>query len=77
MTAIIGVAIENRIEEAVKFQQVITQYGCTIRTRIGLHNIGEYKCVNYGIILLEVTDRINEIYAALAKYWKVQLMRFE
>lgn len=77
MTAIIGVAIENRIEEAVKFQQVITQYGCTIRTRIGLHNIGEYKCVNYGIILLEVTDRINEIYDALAKYWKVQLMRFE
>ena len=76
MTAIIGVALENRIEEAIKFQEVITKYGCTIRTRLGLHNVGEYKCVNYGIILLEVSDKINEIYDVLAKDWKVQIMRF-
>ena len=76
MTAIIGVSLENRIEEAVKFQEIITKYGCTIRTRIGLHNIGEYKCVNKGIILLEVTEKVNEIYDTLAKYWEVQIMRF-
>lgn len=76
MTAIIGVALENRIEEAVKFQEILTKYGCTIRTRIGLHNVGEYKCVNFGIILLEVTDKINEIYDTLAKHWDVQIMRF-
>ena len=76
MTAIIGVALDNRIEDAIKFQQTITRYGCTIRTRLGLHNIGEYKCVNFGIILLEVTDNINEIYDELAKNWKVQIMRF-
>ena len=76
MTAIIGVALDNRIEEAIKFQEIITKYGCTIRTRLGLHNIGEYKCVNFGIILLEVTDNINEIYDELAKNWKVQIMRF-
>ena len=76
MTAIIGVSLENRIEEAVKFQEIITKYGCTIRTRIGLHNIGEYKCVNKGIILLEVTAKVNEIYDTLAKFWEVQIMRF-
>jgi hypothetical protein len=76
MTAIIGVSLENRIEEAVKFQEIITKYGCTIRTRIGLHNIGEYKCVNNGIILLEVTEKVNEIYDTLAKFWEVQIMRF-
>lgn len=76
MTAIIGVKLENRIEEAVKFQQIITEYGCTIRTRLGLHNIGEYKCINYGIILLEVTDKINEIYDKLASIWEVQIMKF-
>lgn len=76
MTAIIGIALENRMDEAVKFQEILTKYGCTIRTRIGLHNIGEYKCVNHGIILLEVTDKINEIYDTLAKYWDVQIMRF-
>lgn len=77
MTAIIGITLDNRQEQAVKFQEIITLYGCSIRTRIGLHNIGEYKCVNNGIILLEVVDKINEIYDTLSKYWKVQIMRFE
>ncbi|MBQ8460550.1 hypothetical protein IJ541_10680 [bacterium] len=76
MSAIIGVSLDNRIEEAVKFQEILTKYGCIIRTRIGLHNIGEYKCLNNGIILLEVTDKINEIYDTLAKEWNVQIMRF-
>ena len=76
MTAIIGVLLENRVDEAVKFQQILTECGCSIRTRIGLHNIGEYKCVNNGIILLEVVDKINDIYDILAKYWQVQIMRF-
>ena len=77
MTAIIGITLDNRQEQAVKFQEIITLYGCSIRTRIGLHNIGEYKCVNNGIILLEVVDKINEIYDTLSKYWEVQIMRFE
>ena len=76
MTAIIGVSIDNRIEEAVKFQEILTQLGCSIRTRIGLHNIGEYKCLNNGIILLEVIKDINEVYDTLSKYWKIQIMRF-
>ena len=53
MTAIMGVLLDNRLEEAVKFQEILTECGCDIRTRIGLHNIGEYKCVNSGIILLD------------------------
>lgn len=76
MTAIIGVQLENRIEEAVKFQEILTQIGCDIRTRIGLHNIGEYKCINDGIILLEVVNNINKIYDTLSRHWKVQIMRF-
>ena len=76
MTAIIGVLLEDRIEEAVKFQEIITKCGCNIKTRIGLHNIGEYNCVNNGIILLEVVNNINEIYDTLARHWKVQIMRF-
>jgi len=76
MSAIIGILLDNRVEEAVKFQQIITQCGCNIRTRIGLHNIGEYKCINHGIILLEVVDKVNEIYDTLSKYWQVQIMKF-
>ena len=76
MSAIMGILLDNRIEEAVKFQEIITGFGCNIRTRIGLHNIGEYKCINNGIILLEVVSNINEIYDTLSRHWKVQIMRF-
>ena len=76
MTAIMGILLENRIEEAVKFQQILSEYGCHIKTRLGLHPIGEYKCINNGIILLEVVNNINQIYDALSKYWQVQIMRF-
>ena len=71
-----GILLDNRIEEAVKFQEIITDFRCNIRTRIGLHNIGEYKCINNGIILLEVVNNINEIFDTLSRHWKVQIMRF-
>ena len=76
MSVIMGIKIGNRNEEAVKFQEILTQYGCNIRTRIGLHNIGEYKCTNNGIILLEVVNNINEIYDVLSKSWDVRTMKF-
>ena len=76
MTAIIGISVENRQEEAGKLQEILTSYGCVIRTRIGLHPMGEYKCLNYGVVLLEVIDKINEIYDELSKHWKVQIMKF-
>ena len=76
MSAIIGIQISNRIEEATKLQEILTSYGCLIKTRIGLHDMGEYKCLNYGIVLIQVVDKINEIYDELSKHWKVQIMKF-
>ena len=76
MTTIIGISLENRIEESLKFQKILTEYGCDIRTRIGLHSIGEYNCINSGIILLEVVNNTNAIYDTLTKYWPVQIMKF-
>ena len=76
MIAIMGILLDNRCEEAVKFQEIITSFGCNIKTRIGLHNIGEYNCVNEGIILLEVVNNINEIYDTLSRNWQVKIMKF-
>lgn len=76
MTAIIGISVDNRREEAAKLQDILTEYGCVIKTRIGLHDMGEYKCLNYGIVLIEVVDKVNEIYDKLSKYWQVQIMKF-
>lgn len=71
-----GISIENRREEAAKLQNILTDYGCMIKTRIGLHDMGEYKCLNYGVVLIEVVDKINEIYDTLSKHWHVQIMKF-
>lgn len=76
MTAIIGISIENRKEESQKLQDILTKYGCYIKTRIGLHDMGEYKCLNYGIVLIEVVDKINEIYDELNRHWTIQIMKF-
>ena len=76
MRAIIGIKIENRLQEALKLQKILTEYGCEIQTRIGLHPIGEYKCNNYGVVLVDVVSKINEIYDALSKHWDIQIMKF-
>lgn len=76
MSAIIGIQISNRLEEAAKLQEILTEYGCLIKTRIGLHDMGEYKCLNYGIVLIQVVDKINEIYDKLSQQWNVQVMKF-
>lgn len=76
MTAIIGISVDNRKNDSQKLQEILTKYGCSIKTRIGLHDMGEYKCLNYGIVLIEVVDKFNEIYDELTKYWKIQTMKF-
>ena len=76
MVAIMGIKVANRAQEAQKLQEILTQYGCEIQTRLGLHPIGDYKCNNYGIVLVEVINKINEIYDELSRFWEVQIMKF-
>ena len=76
LTAIMGIKLDNRTQESTKLQEILTTYGCHIKTRIGLHSIGEYKCSNSGIVLIEVVSKINEIYDELSRYWDVQIMKF-
>lgn len=76
MITIIGINIQNRQNEATKLQEILTKYGCYIKTRIGFHPMGEYKCNNFGIVLIEVTDKFNEIFDTLSQYWQVQVMKF-
>ena len=76
MSAIIGIQVSNRIEEATKLQEILTRYGCLIKTRIGLNDMGEYKCLKYGIVLIQVVDKINEIYDELSKHRQIQIMKF-
>lgn len=76
-TTIIGVCIEDRLENAVKFQKIITEYGCNIKTRIGLHSSMQDVCLNRGIALLEVSGDTFGLKEELSKHWQIQTMSFE
>ena len=76
-TTIIGVNLENRLETALKFQKIITEFGCEIRTRIGLHPSMNNVCLNRGIVLLEVSGCAELLIEKLKENWQIQLMIFE
>lgn len=56
MTTIIGIKISNRLESAVSVQEILTKFGCIIKTRIGLHEEINGQCSPKGLILLEIID---------------------
>lgn len=57
---IIGVHINNRMKNAKEVQGLLTEYGCSIKTRLGLHEVDENHCATSGIILLELTGKAEE-----------------
>ncbi|MGI6706657.1 MAG: hypothetical protein ACOX6S_10610 [Clostridia bacterium] len=50
---IIGVRMDNRVDNAVKLQEVLTKNGCKIKARLGLHEVSDDECANDGIIVLQ------------------------
>ncbi len=77
MKTIIGVKLENRKSDAEAFQKIITEYGCGIKTRIGLHDALGDVCSNSGIVLLEVVDdSAKELFKKLSEKWECKKMEF-
>ena len=60
---IIGVRMENRIDNAVKFQETLTKNGCKIKARLGLHDVSEGTCSNDGIIVLHPCGTKDDVEA--------------
>ena len=56
MTTIFGIRLDNRTQTAVEFQKVLTHYGCSIKTRLGLHEVANNQCAPNGLILLEIIN---------------------
>jgi len=60
-TRILGVLITDRQKEAGKVQNVLTKYGCSIKTRLGLHEVTDDVCSTSGLLLLELTGDVSEM----------------
>ncbi|MGA2033734.1 MAG: hypothetical protein ABSG68_15885 [Thermoguttaceae bacterium] len=51
---IYGVHVTDRAHQAPNVQKLLTEYGCNIKTRIGLHHVDDKVCSPRGLILLEM-----------------------
>jgi len=64
---IFGIHVPNRAKLATNVQTVLTEYGCNIRTRIGLHNVDKDSCATNGLLLLEMYGKETSFKEMMAK----------
>ena len=58
---VILIKIDHRSSEASKVQSLLTEYGCNIKVRLGLHEVSKEFCANDGLIILEVNGTDAEL----------------
>jgi hypothetical protein len=68
-------ALDNRRTEAVKVQKILTDFGCIIKTRLGIHDGVLDKCSNTGLIILELVGAKDEIRGLERKLKAVKSVR--
>jgi hypothetical protein len=57
---ILGVMINDPSKGAEKIQNILTKYGCSIRTRLGMHDMDEEYSTETGLMLLELIGDMQE-----------------
>ncbi|GAB1468335.1 hypothetical protein MASR2M64_10520 [Candidatus Cloacimonadota bacterium] len=62
---VVLIKIDHRSTEAAVVQDILTQYGCNIKVRLGLHEVSKEFCANDGLIVLEVEGKQDELSAML------------
>ena len=50
---VLGIQVTNRVEKIPDVQKILTEYGCNIKTRLGLHEVSKSVCSALGLLLLD------------------------
>jgi hypothetical protein len=69
---ILGIHVTERLKSAVDVQKVFSEYGCNIKTRIGLHDVDDRACSPSGVVLIEFFGTAAEADAMTAKLNEVE-----
>ncbi len=75
---ILGVHLTDRVTEAVEVQKAFTEFGCDIKTRVGLHDADGRVCGPGGVILLELVggaESADRLAARLTAIQGVEVQR--
>ena len=71
-TWILGINITDRMKEVNSVQSVLTKFGCSIRTRLGLNKNDSGLCPGCGLIILELHGDSNEYYKLENELLKIE-----
>lgn len=54
MCQMMAIKVNGRIAQAPLVQEILTKYGCNIKTRVGFHEVNEDKCSMDGVLILQL-----------------------
>ena len=74
---ILGIFIADRNRAALKVQGILTKYGCTIKTRLGLNELELTNCDSCGLIILELMGDVNECIRLENELWAVEGVKIQ
>ena len=58
---ILGVQVKDRVKNAEKVHKIFTEFGCNIKTRIGIHDVHDDRCSPDGLIILDLYGSKKEL----------------
>ncbi len=73
MRIIVGILVNHRSGSANEVQDILSKYGCIIKTRLGLHEAGS-DCSDEGLIILEMIEQKDQ---AAVEYFLDELGRLD
>jgi hypothetical protein len=69
---VLGVHITERARHVPQVQELFTKYGCSIKTRLGLHTVSGEFCSPNGLVLLEMAGDEKPIWELADKLQSVE-----
>jgi hypothetical protein len=69
---VLGIHITDRVKHAHVVQDLFTEYGCSIKTRVGLHSVSNNFCSPNGLVLLEMAGDETPVFELLEKLEAVE-----
>lgn len=69
---VVGIEVPDRNTHALEVQKIISEYGCHIHARLGLHEVKGKTCVSKGLIIIHMLCDENSCSKMLSKLRKLK-----
>ncbi len=77
MANILLFSVQDRKKSAMRIQEILTNSGCRIKTRLGLHPGDDGVCSDSAVIILDIAAKESELSALVAALGSVEGVKVE